>query len=441
MTSRTSAPAATAADSHQAAVQRRILAVLVLAQIIGTVGVGVAPSIGVLLAEDVTNSEVWAGLARTASTLGAALFGLPLGSLAARRGRRVALSTGWLAAACGAAMLVGASQWQSALLLFPGLVLIGIGSAVALQSRFAATDRALPDQRGRALAFVVWVGTLGSVIGPNLGIPGGWISRATGLTAYAGAFLIAAAALGGAGLVVAIALRPEPLSSGLPSAGADAVRSGGAEPSPRSRGMRQPIRELVTAVRSSKRAGTAVLAIVTAQVVMVSVMTMTPVHLNHHGGTVTIIGLTISLHIVGMYALAPIVGVVIDRKSARFAVGMGVTILAAALLLAVARPESTLAIVVALVLLGIGWSFTNVAGSALFNEALTTPNRARAQGAVDALANLCGAAAVFLSGPFLAVPGFATLSLAGLLALVPLAVVTTVRGRWREPWTSADQRR
>ncbi|HEY1156375.1 MAG TPA: MFS transporter, partial [Arthrobacter sp.] len=340
MTSRTPAPAATAADPHQASVQRRILGVLVRAQIIGTVGVGVAPSIGVLLAEDVNNSEVWAGLARTASTLGAALFGLPLGSLAARRGRRVALSTGWLAAASGAAMLVGASQWQSALLLFPGLVLIGIGSAVALQSRFAATDRALPHQRGRALAFVVWVGTLGSVIGPNLGIPGGWIRDATGLTAYAGAFLIAAAALGGAGLVVALALRPEPLPLGLPSAGPDAGRpdtgrpgagrSGGAEPSQRSRGMRQPIRELLAAVRGSKRAGTAVLAIITAQVVMVSVMTMTPVHLHHHGGSVTVVGLTISLHIVGMYALAPIVGVVIDRRSARFAVATGVAILAAA---------------------------------------------------------------------------------------------------------------
>ena len=433
MTSRTPAPAATAADSRQASVQRRILGVLVLAQIIGTVGVGVAPSIGVLLAEDVTNSEVWAGLARTASTLGAALFGLPLGSLAARRGRRVALTTGWLAAASGAAMLVGASQWQSALLLFPGLVLIGIGSAVALQSRFAATDRALPQQRGRALAFVVWVGTLGSVIGPNLGIPGGWIRDATGLTAYAGAFLIAAAALGAAGLVVALALRPEPLSLGLPSAGPDTGKSGGAEPSPRLQGMRQPMRELVAAVRSSKRSGTAVLAIVTAQVVMVSVMTMTPVHLNHHGGTVTIIGLTISLHIVGMYALAPIVGVVIDRKSARFAVATAVAILAAALLLAVANPESTATVVVALVLLGIGWSFTNVAGSALFNEALTTPNRARAQGAVDALANLCGAAAAFLSGPFLAVSGFAALAVAGLVALVPLAVMATIPGLWREP--------
>ena len=431
MTPQTPAPAT---EPDQAPVQRRILSVLVLAQIIGTVGVGVAPSIGVLLAEDVTNSEVWAGLARTASTLGAALFGLPLGSLAARHGRRAALGTGWFAAGSGAVMLVGASQWHSALLLFPGLFLIGIGSAAALQSRFAATDRALPQRRGRALALVVWVGTLGSVVGPNLGIPGGWISNATGLTTYAGAFLIAAVALGGAGLIVVLALRPEPLQperlSNTPS---------GTRTSAHSQEARGPIHELVTAVRGSTRVGTAVLAIVTAQVVMVSVMTMTPVHLHHHGGSVTIVGITISLHIAGMYALAPVVGMIIDWRSARFAVAVGVAILTAALLLAVVNPESTATVVAALILLGVGWSFTNVAGSALFNEALATPNRAKAQGAVDAVANLCGAAAAFLSGPFLAASSFATLALAGLLALVPLAVVAAIKGRWTDPAAARPQ--
>lgn len=110
MTPNTPAPADTALGPTQEAMQRRILTVLVIAQIVGTIGVGVAPSIGVLLAEEVTNSQVWAGLARTASTFGAALFGLPLGSLAARHGCRIALTTGWSAAA------VGAAQWSSVLL-------------------------------------------------------------------------------------------------------------------------------------------------------------------------------------------------------------------------------------------------------------------------------------------------------------------------------------
>ncbi|RGC65267.1 hypothetical protein C5N14_29475 [Micromonospora sp. MW-13] len=122
------------------AVQRRTMTVLVIAQIIGTVGVGVAPSIGVLLAGAVTDSEAWAGLARTGSTLGAALVGLPLGNLAARRGRRVALATGWWTAAAGGLLLVAAAQWSMIVPLFAGLLLIGVGLAVSLQSRFAATD-------------------------------------------------------------------------------------------------------------------------------------------------------------------------------------------------------------------------------------------------------------------------------------------------------------
>ena len=90
--------------------QRRTVAVLVIAQILGTVSLGVTPTIGILLAGEVTANEAWAGLARTSSTLGAAAFGIPLGTLAARRGRRFALTTGWWIAASGAALLVAAAS-------------------------------------------------------------------------------------------------------------------------------------------------------------------------------------------------------------------------------------------------------------------------------------------------------------------------------------------
>src|SRR5690625_4469650 len=187
------------------------MVVLVITQVIGTVAVGVAPSIGVLLAGEVTDNEAWAGLARTASTLGAALIGLPLGNLAARSGRRVALAAGWWGAAVGGALLVAAAQWSLVGPLFVGLLLIGFGSATALQARFAATDLAAPQHEGRSLALVVWVGTLGSVLGPNLGVPGEVVSRATGLTVFASAFLITAICLALAGTIVFTFLRPDPL--------------------------------------------------------------------------------------------------------------------------------------------------------------------------------------------------------------------------------------
>jgi len=400
---------------RQAAVQRRTIAVLVITQIVGTVGVGVAPSIGILLAGEVTESEAWAGLARTASTLGAALFSLPLGSFAARRGRRLALATGWWVAALGSAILVAAAQWSLVVPLFAGLFLIGSGSAVSLQARFAATDLAEPHRKARSLALVVWVGTAGMVLGPNLGAPGQLIGGATGLSVYAGAFLIAAMFLAAAGTVVFTLLRPDPL---LVLA---RIRPTMTDDRPGKRQGR--IRTMVGEVRSNRPARIAAIAILSAQVVMVAIMTMTPVHIMHEGGSVNIVGITISLHIAGMYALAPVVGWMTDRFGNRSSIYIGVAILTLSLILSAAQPDKLAMMVISLILLGIGWSFVNVAGSALFSLTVSDEVRASAQGGVDALSNLCGASAAFAAGPLLAVSDFTTLSILSMIVLLPLAAL------------------
>lgn len=402
-----------------ARVQRRTMGVLVVTQMVGTVGTGVAPSIGVLLASDVLHNETWAGLARTTATLGAALLGLPLGNLAARRGRRFSLATGWWLAAAGAAILVPAAQLKLVVPLFLGLLLIGSGSAVALQSRFAATDLASPGHKARALALIVWVGTLGSVIGPNLGAPGALVGDATGLSVYAGAFLIAAICLGIAGTVVFVLLRPDPLllltESGLADASTLPTRRRGG------------IRRILAEIRSNKPARIAVIAILVAQIVMVTVMTMTPVHIVHQGGTVNLVGITISLHIVGMYALAPLVGWITDRCGSRLAIWAGIGIFVVSLAFAVLRSDDSSWVVASLILLGVGWSFVNVAGSALFTSNVSTEVRASSQGGIDALANLCGATMAFLAGPLMAATSFATLAVIAMVMLIPLACVVLRR--------------
>lgn len=422
-------------------IQRRTLQVLVVTQVIGTIGVGVAPSIGVLLAEVVTSSEAWAGLARTASTLGAALAGLPLGQLAARRGRRVALAGGWWIAGLGSAILVLAAQLSLVVPLFVGLLLIGAGSAVALQARFAATDLADPRHRGRALALVVWVGTLGSVLGPNLGVPGGAVGQAVGLNVYAGAFLIAACCMGLAGLIILALLRPDPLLTLAAEATGPLASEAPAAPveapalASRTGRPRGGVRRLLDELRAVPAVRYAVIALLTAQVVMVAIMTMTPVHIAHHGGSITVVGLTISLHVAGMYALAPVVGMLCDGVGHRPAVGAGLGILLASLLLAALRPGSTAAVVASLILLGLGWSFVNVSASALFSTAVTDRARAASQGGVDALANLCGAVAAFAAGPIMAATSFSVLSVGAMAVLVPLAVLTL-----RRPPRAGDRR-
>jgi MFS family permease len=405
-------------------IQRRTLAVLAVSQVIGTVGVGIAPSIGILLATEVTDSEVWSGLARTASTLGAALLGIPLGATAARGGRRTALASGWWVSAAGAAVLVAAAQWSLVVPMFLGLLLIGAGQATSLQSRFAATDRARPADRARALSLVVWVGTLGNVLGPNLGLPGQALHRATGLTVFAGAFLIAAVCLALAGLVIFLWLRPDPLAGH--TASGPVVK----EAATRRRFPR--VRLLLAEVRTNRRARAAAGAVVIAQVVMVVVMTMTPVHMSHRGDSVTLVGITISLHILGMYALAPVVGQLTDRRGPRPAVVTGVVVLVASLVVAGVASDSTAGVVVALFLLGLGWSFVNVAGSATFSQALTEDHRATAQGGLDASSNLVSAAGAFAAGPLMAVSSFPVVSIVVAVLLIPVAV-TLPTAAWTRP--------
>lgn len=399
-------------------VQQRTLWILAVSQIFGTIGVGVAPSIGILLAEEVTSSEAWAGLARTASTLGAALLGLPLGNLAARFGRRVALASGWWLAALGALLLVPAAQYQLVIPLFAGLLLIGSGSAISLQARFAATDLAADDHKGRSLALIVWVGTIGTVLGPNLGIPAQRISDATGLHVYAGAFLIAGVAMLVAGLLVFLLMRPDPL---LLNRETDQL-VGAALPVRHRGGLKRFAAEL----RNIPRARYAVVAILSAQVVMVAIMTMTPIHVTHHGGSVSLVGVTISLHILGMYALAPLVGYVADRWGYRFSIAVGLAIFAGSLLAGGLHPQNMGWIMTSLILLGVGWSFINVAGSALFATVISKQDRASVQGGVDALSNLCGATAAFAAGPLMAVSSFSALAAIAGIVLIPLVLMTTV---------------
>lgn len=389
------------------AAQRRTLRCLVVAQVLGAFGTGASASVGVLLVQDVIAAEWLAGIARTTLTLGAALLGVPLAWLAGRRGRRTALATGWGLAALGAVLLVLAAIIRDAALVLGGMTLFGAGTATQLQSRFAATDLAVPQHRGRTLATVVWTGTLGTVVGPNLGVPGAWLADAVGLPELGGAFVIAAATSVLALLVIGVFLRPDPLrlaaarepAPGRPRAGG-VLRTLWAEPTARF----------------------AVTAVVASHVAMVALMTMTPVHMDHEGSSVGMVGLTISAHVLGMFAFAPLVGWAGDRFGHVRVVLAGQAVFAASALVALLVGYDWLSISVVLFLLGLGWSCATVGGAVLLTEHAPADVRIPAQGRVDTLMNAVAAAGAFAAGPVFALVGYAGLAVAVLL-LAGLVVV------------------
>lgn len=392
--------------------QRHVIRVLVVAQILGGIGAGATLSLGALLAAELSGSSAWSGMAATMATLGAAAAAVPLATLAQRRGRSVSLSVGAVVAGSGALLAITAASLSLFPLLLAALVLLGVGSATGLQARFAATDLASEATRGRSLAVVVWSTTIGAVLGPNLFEPGEAVAGILGIPALSGGFVFSAAAQVGAALLYRLGLRPDPLLTALRlQSGERAVGGPGVTPAKR--------RGLAILVHTPA-ARYAVVSIAVAHAAMVSLMAMTPVHLHDHGAGLSVVGLTISLHVAGMYALSPVFGWIADRAGTTRGILCGQLLLLAALLTAWRGAESEALVTVSLVLLGLGWSACIVSASALLAGAVGVTERAPAQGSSDLLMNLAGATGGALAGPALVLLGYAGL---GLVAAAPVAMV------------------
>ena len=407
---------------NRAAVQRRTLQTLFASQVLGGVGVASGIAAGGLLAEQVSGSTTLAGFAPTSSVLGAALVALPLARLMARRGRRPGLVAGYLLGALGAAVtIVGASVASYPLLLL-GLAAFGGATAAGLQARFAATDLAEPTRRGRSLSIVVWATTLGIVLGPNLMEPGAWVADRMGMPRLAGPFVFAVAAFGLALGLLQVRLRPDPLRLG--PAGPD---EGIAPERPTLASTLRLIRAIPTAVLGLS-------AVAVGHTVMVAVMVMTPVHMYHGGATLRVIGLVISGHVAGMYALSPVMGWLVDRTGRVPVVVLGVGVLGTALALAGTAPSGhSTGLAVGLVLLGVGWSACLVAGSTLLTEAVPAADHPRVQGASDLVMGLCGAVGGAVSGVVVGTLGFGWLALGAAPLLVALLALGVLTPRTRVP--------
>jgi MFS family permease len=394
--------------SAHAATQRRVLAVLAATQTLGGIGVAMILAVSTLIASRLADSEAVGGTALTCVVLGTAGAALVVSRLAGTAGRRPALGLGYGVGALGGIGAAGSVAVGSAPGLLVSLLFVGSAAAAGLAARFAATDLAEPHRRARALALVVWATTVGAVAGPNLAGPvQGW-AGALGLVPETGPFLLCAVVFGLAALGTQVGLRPDPLllaRAASPGAGAAEPVSGA---------------EVRAALLGSPPALLAVGAVVVSHLVMIALMSMTPVHMDHGGAALVVVGFVISLHVAGMYALSPVFGWLADRAGRVRVLGLGAALLlAAGVLCGLAGPTDTALLAAGLVLLGLGWSAGLVAGSALLTESVALPVRAGAQGVSDVAMNLSGAVGGIAAGLVVAGTSFAVL---GLAAVVLVAV-------------------
>jgi MFS family permease len=191
------------------------------------------------------------------------------------------------------------------------------------------------------------------------------------------------------------------------------------------------LKAAIAVIREFPLAGYAVLTIALSHLVMVSVMSMTPAHLNASGHSLADVGLTISLHVGGMYALAPLFGWLSDQFGPRKTIVLGQLILIVSLAVAGLGQSDFLMVMIGLFLLGVGWSASTVAASALLSQTLGVEQRSKVQGFSDSLMNFSGAFGGAISGTILATYSFSGLNAAALLPVVLIVFATSFAKRWR----------
>lgn len=387
--------------------EKHIVKVLTSAQVLNGLGVAGTVAAGSLLVSSISKSESLAGLAQTSAVLGAAAMAVPLSRLTIRGGRRMALSIGYSVGIAGAILaIVGGSTRILALMLL-GTFLVGAASAAGYQARFAAVDLATDETRSRHLSMVVWGSTVGAVAGPNLMEPAGNLAHAIGLPRLVGPYLLAVVSLTLATVVITLFLKPDPFLTAMSYLSETSQSE-----------SRKSTLSTLKIISKNPSALFAIAAIAIGHVVMVSVMVMTPVHMAHVDDTLTVIGLVISVHVAGMYALSPIVGYLSDSLGRRRVIQIGMVILLLACLIAGRSPgSSAITLGVGLFLLGLGWSCTLIAGSALLSESVSEAMLPSTQGASDLIMNLMGAVGGAMAGVIIAVLSYGWLC---VIASVPV---------------------
>lgn len=400
-----------------AAIQRRTLRVLVFGQVAGSAALAAAVTVGAFVVQEILGQKTpWGGIASATVTMGTAIMAQVLARRMSGRGRRSGLVLGYSLAISGGLLAGWGVERQSLAIFLIGLFFFGNGQAANLLSRYAATDLALPAERGRAMSRILFASTFGAVFGPLLIQPAqelgvelfGW-RQYTGPWVFAGLFFFTS-------LINALTrLRPDPLhvqrdiaetSVGeLPNAG---------------------FREMFAVLGQSRLAQLAFGSMAISQATMVAVMTMTPVHLKEHGYE-SLSQFVISLHIAGMFAFSPLVGRFSDRKGRLATIVVGASLTIGATTLSALSGESATLLFPALWLLGIGWSFGLIGGSSLLVDAIPADLRIRTQGAADLLMSGCGALAGFSSGFIRSAVGYHVLSLFSLAFAAVLLAWTTWR--------------
>jgi MFS family permease len=406
-------------ETHYRPTARKISWTLFIAQSFGSASFLAVATVSSIVGRALIGSDAWATVPDTVYQIGVSLTALGWGYGMDRLGRRDGLSLGLSLGVVGALSVVAAITQSSLILLLIGLILMGVSRSALQLARFAAAEVHPAHERARAISNVVLGGAAATFIWAGISRQLDWLSRIIHVSDLALPYVISAVFLFIAAVVVYIFLHPDPRDLGLEIARQESRRQMVEQPHTPARALKEIFQQTEVRVAAG--------AMIFAQVVMVMIMIITPLHMRHHAHAISDISLVISAHVFGMYAFSILSGRLADRFGRGLVIIIGAITLIIACLIAPLSPDS-LPLGFSLFLLGLGWNFCYVGGSSLLADQLSPAERSRTQGFNDLLIGLVSAVGSLGSGATFAIFGFGTMSVIGAVtAAIPLVMIA-----WRK---------
>jgi len=389
---------------------RKITWILFIAQSLASAGFIAAATINPILGAKLASDRSLATLPTAVYLLSGALSASAWGYLMDRIGRRNGIAFGLVLGVLGNMLVLVAISASSFLLVMVGLMLMGVTNSAVMLGRFAAAEVNPPNQRGRAISAVVLGGVIGTILARVLAVPVGDFAISIGMDELAGAYLTTLVLFAVASVIVFAGLRPDPRDLGREVAKLYPESTPQGEARPIWQILRQPA------------AITAVTAMALGQVVMVAIMVITSLHMEDHQHARSNIYSVISAHTFGMFAPSIISGWLLDNWGRGRMILIGASTLLLACITAPLSPD-VLPLGISLFLLGVGWNFCFVGGSALLSDQLSPVERSRTQGTNDLLVGLASAIISLSSGFIFDATSYTMMAIiAGVLSLVPLVL-------------------